>query len=209
MNIGIIGAGNIGGAAARLFVDAEHDVVISNSRGPDTLRALVAALGPNARAATPGEAARFGDVVLVAIPFKDYPSLPAGDLRGKVVIDAMNYYPNRDGHYADLDSNKTASSEMLAAYLAGARVVKAFNTIWSEHLKSKGNKGVPVAQRRAIFISGDDADAKGIVSKLIEDIGFGPSDMGSLHDSRHQQPDTAVYNREVTVAEAREIAPRT
>jgi len=205
MNIGIIGAGNIGGTTARLFIDAGHEVAISNSRGPETLRDLIASLGAKARATTATEAARFGEIVLLAIPLKDYTSLPADDLRGKIVIDAMNYYPNRDGHYPLLDSGETTSSEMVAAHLNGARIVKAFNTIWSEHLKTKGNKSAPVEKRRAIFLSGDDAEAKRIVSTLIEDIGFGPYDLGSIHNSRNQQPDTAVYNKDVTVAEAREI----
>jgi 8-hydroxy-5-deazaflavin:NADPH oxidoreductase len=208
MKIGIIGAGHIGGTTARLFVDAGHEVALSNSRGPETLRDLVASLGPNARAATAEEASQFGDVVLLAIPFKDYTTLPAGDLRGKVVIDAMNYYPNRDGHYPELDSRERASSELVAAHLPGARVVKAFNTIWFEHLKTKGNKSAPLDDRRAIFVSGDDAEAKGVVSRLIEEIGFGPYNLGSLHHSLEQQPDSAVYNNDVTVAEARAIAPR-
>ena len=208
MKIGIIGAGHIGGTAARLFIDAGHEVAISNSRGPETLRELVAELGPNARAATPAEAASFGEVVLLAIPLKDYMTLPAAELRGKIAIDAMNYYPNRDGHYAQLDSGEMASSEMVATHLAGARVVKAFNTIWFEHLRRQGKKDAPVEQRRAIFVSGDDAEAKGAVARLIEEIGFGAYDLGSLRNSKEQQPDAAVYNRDVTVAEARGIAPR-
>jgi predicted dinucleotide-binding enzyme len=206
MNIGIIGAGHIGSTSARLFLDAGHDVAISNSRGPETLRDLIAELGPNARAATPEDAARFGEIVLLAIPLKDYTTLPAEDLRGKIVIDAMNYYPNRDGNIAALDSGETTSSAMVAAHLTGARVVKAFNTIWFEHLKTKGNKSAPADQRRAIFVSGDDADAKAVVSHLIEEIGFGAVDMGSLAASHRQQPDSAVYNQDVTVAQAREIA---
>lgn len=205
MKIGIIGAGDIGGTAGRLFVDAGHEIAISNSRGPETLRDLVAKLGPNARAATPEEAARFGEAVLVAIPLKDYPSLPADALRGKIVIDAMNYYPSRDGHYAQLDRKEQTSTEMVAAHLPGAHVVKAFNTIWSEHLKAQGRKDVPVDARRVIFVAGDDDEAKRTVMQLIEDIGFGPYDMGSLRDSGRQQPDAAVYNRDITVAEAREI----
>jgi predicted dinucleotide-binding enzyme len=208
MKIGIIGAGHIGGTTARLFVDAGHEVAIANSRGPETLRDLIADLGTHARAVTPEEAARFGELVLLAIPLKDYTTLSADDLRGKIVIDAMNYYPNRDGHYLQLDSGQFASSEMVAAHLPGARIVKAFNTIWFEHLKAKGNKRAPIEERRAIFISADDAEAKNVVARLIEEIGFGAYDMGSLHDSREQQPDTAVYNRDVTMAEAREIAPR-
>jgi predicted dinucleotide-binding enzyme len=208
MKIGIIGAGHIGGTAARLFVDAGHEIAISNSRGPETLRDLIAELGPKARAATASEAAQFGDVVLVAIPLKDYPTLPANDLRGKTVIDAMNYYPNRDGHYAQLDTNQSASSEMVASHLPGANVVKAFNTIWFEHLKSQGKKGAPVDERRVIFLSGDDPAAKATVSRLIEEIGFGPYDLGTLHESEAQQPGSDLYNRDVTVAEARTIAPR-
>lgn len=206
MNIGIIGAGHIGSTTARLFVEAGHHVAISNSRGPETLRDLVATLGDHARAATPSEAARFGEMVLLAIPLKDYTALPADDLRGKIVIDAMNYYPNRDGNIASLDSGESTSSQIVAGHLPGARVVKAFNTIWFEHLKSKGNKTAPVDQRRAIFVSGDDADAKAAVARLIEDIGFGPYDMGSLAASHRQQPDSAVYNKDITVKEAREIA---
>jgi predicted dinucleotide-binding enzyme len=207
MNIGIIGAGHIGATTARLFIDAGNKVAISNSRGPETLRDLIDTLGSNAQAATRSEAARFGDVVLLAIPLKDYATLPADDLRGKIVIDAMNYYPDRGGHFPQLDSGELASSEMVAARLPGARVVKAFNTIWFEHLKTKGNKTTPVDQRRAIFVSGDDTEAKSIVSQLIEDIGFGPYDLGSLQNSINQQPAAAVYNRDVTVAEAREIVP--
>jgi 8-hydroxy-5-deazaflavin:NADPH oxidoreductase len=208
MKIGIIGAGHIGGTLAKLFVDAGHEIAIGNSRGPETLRELIASLGSSAQAATPVEAARFGEVVVLAIPLKDHTTLPADALRGKVVIDAMNYYPNRDGHYAQVESGELASSELVAAALPGARVVKAFNTIWFEHLKAKGKKDASIEERRAIFLSGDDADAKRIVAQLIEEIGFGAYDLGSLHESRDQQPDTAVYNRDVTVREARAIAPR-
>src|SRR5437764_3779170 len=206
MKIGIIAAGHIGGTTAKLFVDAGHEVAISNSRGPETLRDLVADLGPKAHATTASEAARFGDVVLLAIPFKDFTSLPVDDLRDKIVIDANNYYPNRDGHFEQLDSKELASSEMIAQHLDGARVVKAFNTIWFEHLKTKGKKDAPIDERRVIPISGDDAEAKRIVSKLIEEIGFGPYDLGALHGSRDQQPDTAVYNKDITVTEARKLA---
>jgi predicted dinucleotide-binding enzyme len=205
MHIGIIGAGHIGATCARLFIDAGHEIAISNSRGPETLRDLVAELGPSARAMTPAEAAGFGEVVLLAIPLKDYTTLPVDELRGKIAIDAMNYYPNRDGQYAQLDSGQSTSSEMVAQHLAGARVVKAFNTIWFEHLKTQGNKSVPVEERRVIVLAGDDAEAKQTVARLIEEIGFGPLDMGSLRDSARQQPNAPIYNRDITVAEARKI----
>jgi predicted dinucleotide-binding enzyme len=206
MKIGIIGAGYIGGTMAHLCVEAGHEVALSNSRDPETLEPRVAELGPHARAMTAAEAARFGDLVLLAVPLKSYRDLPVEELRGKIVIDAMNYYPERDGQIAALDSGETTSSEMVAAHLPGARVVKAFNTIWFEHLQSKGRKNAPPDERRAIFIAGDDAQAKRAVAELITEIGFGAYDMGGLGEGRRQQPGTPVYNRDLTVAEARRVA---
>ncbi|HET7436697.1 MAG TPA: NAD(P)-binding domain-containing protein [Thermoanaerobaculia bacterium] len=207
MKIGIIGAGHIGGTMAHLLVAAGHDVAISNSRGPETLQPLVAELGERARAATAEEAAAFGEVVLLATPLKEYTSLPVRELRGKIAIDAMNYYPNRDGHYDQLDAGTLGSSELVAAHLPETRIVKAFNTIWFEHLKKQGDTSKAIGDRRAIFIAGDDAEAKGVVTQLIESIGFGAFDMGSLAGGRKQQPDTAVYNRELTVEQAKSVAP--
>jgi predicted dinucleotide-binding enzyme len=207
MNIGIIGAGHIGGTTARLLAQAGHRVAISNSRGPETLRDLAAEIG--AQAVTVEEAARFGDVVLVAVPLKEYKSVPADALRGKIVIDANNYYPDRDGPIAELDSKEKTSSELLAQHLGkDTRVVKAFNTIWVEHLKVEAKPDAPIDERRVLPISGDDADAKRVVTGLIEEIGYGAYDMGSLRDSGEQQPGAPLYNRDVTVAEARGIAPR-
>lgn len=208
MKIGIIGAGYIGATTARLFVAAGHEVAISNSRGPETIEGLVEELGPSARATTPAGAAEFGDVVLLAVPLKDYKAIPAEPLRGKVVVDALNYYPERDNHFVHLDSGETGSSEMVADHLPGARLVKGFNTIWYEHLRTKGNKDAPVEKRRAIFIAGDDPEAKRVVAMLIESIGFGAVDTGSLRDGRNQQPDTAVYNKDVTVKEGRKLLGR-
>lgn len=206
MKIGIIGAGDIGGTAAKLFVEAGHDVAIANSRGAETLQDLVAQIGERAQAVSVEEAANFGEIVLVSIPFGRYKELPADAFSGKIVIDSNNYYPERDGNYPELDDDKTSSSEMLAAHLEGARVVKGFNTIWSEHLKTQGNKDLPVEERRAIFIAGDDAEAKEFVTKLIEDIGFGAVDTGDLIDGgASQQPETAIYNRNLTVSEAQAI----
>ncbi len=203
MNIGIIGAGSIGATAARLFAKTGHAVALSNSRGPDTLTDVVAEIGGQVHAATAEDAARFGEVVLVAIPFKRYPDLPAEALAGKVVIDANNYYPQRDGHFAELDSGQTTSSEMLAAHLPGAHVVKAFNTIYFQHLAQQGDTSLPTDERRALFIAGDDPEAKQRVSDLIAEIGFGAVDTGGLGDGgRKQQPGTPVYNREMTVREA-------
>jgi 8-hydroxy-5-deazaflavin:NADPH oxidoreductase len=203
MKIGIIGSGNIGASAARLFVHAGHEVALSNSRGGQGLEGLVAELGERARAATIEEAANFGEVVLIAIPFGKFRSLPGRAFDGKVVIDAGNYYPERDGKFAELDSDRTTSSELVAAHLKGARLVKGFNTIWSEHLATQGDISAPLDQRRAIFIAGDDSQAKEIVARLIEEVGFAAVDTGFLHEGgRSQQPGTAVYNKDVTAKEA-------
>jgi predicted dinucleotide-binding enzyme len=206
MRIGIIGAGMIGGTAAPLFLMTGHGVALSNSRGPETLREQVAQLGTGAQAMTVEEAALYGELVLVAIPFGKFQSLPAGALVGKIVVDAMNYYPQRDGNIPELDLEQNTSSELLAAHLPGAKVVKAFNTIYYEHLAGQGNIDLPVQERRAIFLAGDDPGAKQVVARLIEQIGFGPVDMGRLSEGgRQQQPGTPVYNRDLTVREAREL----
>ncbi|HKX32059.1 MAG TPA: NAD(P)-binding domain-containing protein [Blastocatellia bacterium] len=206
MKIGIIGAGNIGATAAKLLVAAGHDVAISNSRGPESLQELVAALGERAQAVTVEAATRFGEVVLLSIPFGKYKSLLPAPFYGKIVIDSNNYYPERDGKFPELDSGQTTSSELLSAHLPGARIVKGFNTIWSEHLKAQGQTGLPLAERRAIFIAGDDSQAKEIVARLIEEIGFAAVDMGFLHEGgARQQPGTAVYNRNLTAVEAKDL----
>jgi predicted dinucleotide-binding enzyme len=203
MKIGVIGAGHIGANAARLFVKAGHEVKIANSRGPESLQELVAELGDLAGAATISDAAGFGDVVFVSIPFGRYKELPSAAFNGKIVIDSNNYYPDRDGNFADLDDGETTSSELLAAHLSGAKIVKAFNTIWFEHLRAEGNTALPIEERRVIFVAGDDSASKRLVSGLIEDVGFGAVDTGGLRDGGlAQQPGSAIYNRDITVGEA-------
>jgi hypothetical protein len=203
MKIGIIGAGHIGANAGKLFVEAGHEIAIANSRGAETLRDLIAELGERAQAVSVEDAIKFGEVVFVSIPFGRYKELPAEALDGKIVIDSNNYYPERDGNFSELDNNAVSSSQLLAEHLQGAHIVKAFNTIWFEHLKTQGDKSLPVEERRAIFIAGDDAEAKETVKKLIEDIGFGAVDTGDLNDGGlAQQPGTALYNRNLTQAEA-------
>jgi len=203
MKIGIIGAGNIGSNAAKLFAKAGHQVAISNSRGPETLDALVAQIGDNAEASTIENARDFGDVVFISIPLGKYKSLPTNGWENKVVIDSNNYYPERDGQIAELDSEETTSSELLEKHLPGARLVKGFNTIWFEHLKAKGDTSLPLEKRRAIFIASDDSQAKEVVAKLIEEIGFAAVDTGFLHEGgKSQQPGTPIYNKELTAADA-------
>jgi len=206
MKIGIIGAGHIGANAAKLFAAAGHEVAISNSRGPETLGDLAAETGNNTRALTAEEAANFGDVVLVSIPFGQYKSLPADSLSGKIVIDSNNYYPDRDGNYIELDEGKTTSSELLALHLKDARIVKAFNTIWFEHLKTQGDTALPPEERRVIFIAGDDEVAEETVAKLIDSIGFAAVDTGSLKvGGKRQQPGSDIYNRDLKPEEAENI----
>jgi 8-hydroxy-5-deazaflavin:NADPH oxidoreductase len=203
MKIGIIGSGSIGANAARLFIRAGHEVALSNSRGGQGLEALVAELGGNAKATSIEDAGRFGDVVLVAIPFGKFRALPSHAFKGKVVIDAGNYYPERDGKFAELDNDETTSSELMSAHLKEARLVKGLNTIYFKHLATQGDTSRPLEERRAIFIAGDDSEAKEIVARLIEEIGFAAVDTGFLHEGgRSQQPGTAVYNKELTAEEA-------
>jgi predicted dinucleotide-binding enzyme len=203
MKIGIIGAGNIGSNAAKLFVNAGNEVIISNSRGPETLDNLAAELGDNASAGTVEQARDFGDIVFISIPFGHYTELPVEGWENKIVVDSNNYYPERDGQIAELDENKTTSTEMLEQHLPGARLVKGFNTIWFEHLKTQGDTALPLEERRAIFIAGDDSEAKETVAKLIAEIGFAAVDTGFLHDGgKSQQPGTAIYNKALTAKEA-------
>lgn len=198
--IAIIGAGMIGAAAAKLFVDAGHEVAVSNSRGPATLAALVGELGTRAHAMTVADAARWGDIVLLAVPWRSPEALPPADaVAGKIVIDAMNPY-GPDGTVMDLGA--TTSSEETRTRLPGARIVKAFNTIYYKHLQSRGRKELPLDERHAIFVAGDDQDAKREVMQLIEDIGFGPVDTGPLAEGgRRQQPNTPLYNQVLTRGE--------
>jgi predicted dinucleotide-binding enzyme len=189
---GFIGSGNIGSTVARLAVAAGHDVVLSNSRGPETLAAVVGDLGPHARAATPAEAARAGDVVVVTIPLGHYQQVPAEDLVGKVVIDTMNYYPQRDGNIAALDDESATSSELLQAHLPGSRVVKGFNNIFFQHLAALPRPS-GAQDRSALAIAGDDPDAKEIVRERLDEIGYDTVDLGPLSEGWRTQPDTAAY----------------
>jgi predicted dinucleotide-binding enzyme len=205
MRIGVIGSGNIGSTVARLFVVAGHEVAMANSRGPQTIGDLVSELGDRAQAATAEDAASFGEAVLVAIPFGRYAELPAAPFAGRVVIDAMNYYPGRDGNFAELDNESTTSSELLATHVSDAMVVKAFNTMNWKVLRERGKPGGG-SDRLALFLAGDDREAKGLVSGLIDEIGFAPVDTGRLADGgRRQQPGSEIYGEPVTESEARGV----
>jgi 8-hydroxy-5-deazaflavin:NADPH oxidoreductase len=202
MKIGIIGAGKIGATVAQLFVTAGHEIAISNSRGPDSLRPLVQELGAKAKAASVDEAATFGEVVLLAVPWHREDALPPPEhLRGKIVIDAMNPYDPAGGFF---DLHGSTSSEIILKRIPGARLVKTFNTIYYEHLATRGRKELPVQERHAIYLAGDDAEAKADVAHLIEEIGFAPVDTGSLREGGQlQQPDSLIYNQTFSAREAR------
>jgi predicted dinucleotide-binding enzyme len=200
--IALIGAGHIGSQLARLAVGRGYNVVISNSRGPDTLSTLVAELGPKARAATVEEAAASGDIVIVTIPLKNYRTVPVAPLAGKIVIDTNNYYPQRDGHIKELDNESTTTSELLQAHLPSSKVVKAFNHLYAPALTTDGQpKGTK--NRRALAIAGNDTSAKATVEKLIDEFGFDVVDMGPLKESWRIQRDTPGYGPRRTGDELR------
>jgi 8-hydroxy-5-deazaflavin:NADPH oxidoreductase len=200
--IGLIGAGHIGSQIARLAVAHGYGVVISNSRGPETLEALVAELGPSARAATVDEAAKAGDIVVVTIPLKNYRSVPVDPLAGKIVIDTNNYYPQRDGQIPELDNESTTTSELLQAHLPTSKVVKAFNHIYAAQLTTDGQP--PGAKnRRALVIAGDDVGAKTTVTHLLDEFGFDTVDAGELKEGWRIQRDTPGYGPRRTAEELR------
>jgi predicted dinucleotide-binding enzyme len=190
--IGLIGSGNIGSTVARLAVDAGLDVVLSNSRGPETLQDLVYELGPHARAATADEAAAAGDIVVVTVPLKAYQQVPVEPLRGKTVIDTNNYYPQRDGQIAELDDESTTVSELLQAHLPESHVVKCFNNIYFAHLATL-NRPSGDPERSVLPIAGDDADAKKAVTDLLDRLGYDAYDVGPLAEGWRYQRDTAAY----------------
>ncbi|MET8976344.1 NADPH-dependent F420 reductase [Streptomyces sp. NPDC004539] len=192
--LGIIGAGMIGATLARLGAAAGLDVIISNSRGPETLDGLVAELGPQVRAATPTEAARAGDLVVATVPLHAHRLLPAEALRGKTVIDTMNYYPDRDGHLPELDSAALTSSALVQRHLSGSRVVKACNNIGYGNLRTAARpQGAP--DRSALPIAGDDLSANAEAARLLDALGYDVVDTGPLADSWRSEPGTPVYVR--------------
>jgi predicted dinucleotide-binding enzyme len=200
--IGLIGAGRIGSQVTRLAVENGYDVVVSNSRGPETLATLVAELGPRARAGTVIDAAKSGDIVVVTIPLKNYRTVPVEPLAGKIVIDTNNYYPSRDGHIRELDNESTTSAELLQAHLPQSKVVKAFNHIYAaeltSHAQPAGSKN-----RRALVIAGNDPDAKATVARLIDQFGFDTVDAGALEEGWRIQPSTPGYGPRRTAEELR------
>jgi predicted dinucleotide-binding enzyme len=189
--IGIIGSGMIGSTVATLAVAAGHDVVLSNSRGPETLRELADQLGSQARAGTPAEAAA-GELILVSIPLKAYGALSALPVTGKVVMDTGNYYPGRDGVIPELEATTLTDSEYLGRHLPDALLVKVFNNIFFKHLENLA-RPAGAADRSALPIAGDDERAKTAVSEFLDSIGYDAVDAGPLAEGWRQQSGTPAY----------------
>lgn len=190
--LGIIGAGHIGSQVARVAVAHGYDVVIANSRGPETLTDLVAELGPKATAATAAEAAAAGDAVVVTVPLGKIDELPVEQLAGKIVLDTNNYYFERDGHIDALDKGETTTSEMLQKQLPTSRIAKAFNHIFAADITTDGTPaGTP--DRRALATAGDDADAVAFVTRFYDEIGFDTVNVGPLSESWRVERDRPAY----------------
>ena len=196
--IGLIGSGNIGQAIAKQAIVHGYQVVLSNSRGPETLADLIAELGPQASAATAEQAAAQADIAVVTVPFKNYLQVPVEPLAGKVVIDTNNYYFERDGHYEEIDNGTATVSGLLAEHLPTSKVVKAFNMIQALAIGSDATPAGSPA-RRALPIAGDDADAKATVAALLEEFGFDVVDAGPLVEGRRYDRDKPAYGPNLDV----------
>jgi predicted dinucleotide-binding enzyme len=203
MKISIIGAGNIGGNLARLFIKSGNEVALANSRGPATLQRFTDELGARLHAVILEEAVALCEVIILAIHWRSIDSLPVFDVKGKTIVDTTNPYKD-DGTFYDLGND--ISSSKVIKHFPGGNIVKAFNTIWFKHLAENGNTSLPLEKRRVIPLCGDDRNAKEKISKLIEEIGFGPLDTGNLNDgSKIQGVKGILYNREITVKEAAKL----
>jgi predicted dinucleotide-binding enzyme len=190
--IGIIGAGHIGSQVARAAIGVGYDVVIANSRGPETLGDLVAELGPHARAATAEEAAAAADFAVVTVPLKNYEQVPVEPLAGKIVIDTNNYYFERDGHIAALDNGVDTVSGMLQRHLPTSKVAKGFNHIMATDITTDGHPaGSP--ERRALATASDYEEAAELVQRLYDELGFDTVNVGPLADSWRVERDQPAY----------------
>lgn len=215
MKIGVVGSGKLGMTAVRLFVACGHRVAVSNTRGPNSMPELITTFHGQARASTTTDIGIGGDVIILALPFGRYRELPVEPFRRKIVVDATNYNPDRDGASAALDNDEVTSTELIAQHLERARIVKAFNTMPYQALGTKGRTDAAPEQRLALFFSGEDQDAKQTVASLIDQLGFAAIDTGSLsRGGRLQQPGSDMYQTslhgheaEAAVAAAQQTVP--
>jgi 8-hydroxy-5-deazaflavin:NADPH oxidoreductase len=201
--LGIIGAGHIGSQVARAALTAGYDVVIANSRGPETLTDLVEELGPKARAATAEDAGKAGDVVVVTVPLAALDQVPVEPLAGKIVLDTNNYYHERDGHIAALDNGETTTSQMLQEHLPTSKVVKAFNHIQSGDITTD-TAPAGEANRRALAVSSDFPEAVEFATGLYDQLGFDAVDVSPLSESWRVERDRPAYVVRQTAPELRE-----
>lgn len=202
LKIGIVGTGNIGGALAKHWAKAGHEIVLA-SRHPEQLQDLAKSLGPKVRTGTPKEAAAFGDVVLISVPYAATPQLGRdlqGELKGKIVLDTGNPYPNRDGPMAE-DARKRGTGVASAEFLPGTRLVRAFNAIKWTDLTNEGNHP---GEKYAIPLAGDDSEALRVAQRLVRDAGFDPVVVGGLASARKFDVGTPVYVKLLTAAELRQ-----
>ncbi|PZQ91971.1 MAG: NADP oxidoreductase [Leifsonia xyli] len=189
---GIIGAGNIGSQLARALVAHGHEVVIANSRGPETLGDLIAELGPHARAAGVQETAEAAEVAVVTVPLRAYATVPAVPLAGKIVLDTNNYYWERDGHIPELDRGEATTAGLLQAHLPESKVVKAFNHIMAPDITTTGSPaGTP--NRRALGTASDHPEAIELVTRLYDEFGFDTVSAGGLDESWRLERDRPAY----------------
>lgn len=204
MKISIIGSGHIGGTLARLFIKAGHEVALVNSRGVDSLRPFSEELGPQLHPLNDiTEALAFSDLIFLSVHWRTIDKFPVFNAQGKIIVDTTNPYKS-DGTFYDLGDDIPSTKVM--EHFKGVVIVKAFNTIWFRHLAENGNKNLSVAERRVIPVASDDSGAKLKVSRLIEEIGFGPLDTGSLiRGTALQNIKGELYNKELTVQQATEI----
>ncbi len=190
--LGIIGAGNIGSQIARVAVANGYDVVIANSRGPESLAGLVEELGPHAKAGTAEEAGSAGDVIVVSVPLHAIEQIPVEPLAGKIVLDTNNYYFERDGHIEALDRAETTTSQLLQKHLPTSKVVKAFNHIGAADITTDGTPA-GTENRRALATAGDAPEAVEFVTRFYDQTGFDTVDIGALSESWRVERDRPAY----------------
>lgn len=190
--IGIIGAGHIGSTLAQGLIGLGHDVVISNSRGPESLAELIAELGPKAQAATPEEAAAAGEWAIVTVPMKSLDAVPVEQLEGKIVLDTCNYYWERDGRISVLDENETTTSEMVQAHLPSSRIVKAFNHIRAAEILTDGTPA-GTENRRALATASEFPEAIALVTEIYDAFGLDTVNVGPLSESWRVERDRPAY----------------
>ncbi len=190
--VGIIGAGHIGSTLARGLVQHGYDVVISNSRAPETLDDLVAELGDHATAATAEDAAAAADWAIVTVPLKAYADIPAAPLAGKIVLDTNNYYWERDGHIAELDQKRATTSGLLQEHLPDSKVAKAFNAIRFDQILTDGHPA-RTPDRRALATASDFPEASALVTDVYDEFGYDTVDIGPLAESWRVERDQPAY----------------